>query len=136
VHLAPSVEIRGDLWRQKSRIPELSCGVVRVILRFAVLVELRLVTDGQTDRTMAIVPRMHSIARLKLLPPGVIFQKLKCTKFNFGCGCAPDPAGEGDSAPPDLLAGFKGPTSKGRERTKDGKEGKGRGKKGWDGTCF
>ena len=27
----------------------LSCGVVCVILRLAVLVELRLVTDGQTD---------------------------------------------------------------------------------------
>ena len=39
------VEFRGDFWSQKSR---LSCGVVRVILRLAVLVELRLVTD--TDR--------------------------------------------------------------------------------------
>jgi len=44
------VEFRGDLWHQKTRVPELSCGVVCVILRFAVLVELRLVTDGQTDR--------------------------------------------------------------------------------------
>jgi len=44
------VEFRGDLWHQKTRVPELSCGVVYVILRFAVLVELRLVTDGQTDR--------------------------------------------------------------------------------------
>ena len=40
------VEFRGDLWRQKTRVPGLSCGVVCVIL--AVLVELRLVTD--TDR--------------------------------------------------------------------------------------
>jgi len=44
------VEFRGDLWRQKTRVPGLSCGVVCVILRFAVFVELRLVTDGQTDR--------------------------------------------------------------------------------------
>jgi len=44
------VEFRGDLWHQKSRLPGLSCGVVCVILRLAVLVELRLVTDGQTDR--------------------------------------------------------------------------------------
>ena len=44
------VEFRGDLWRQETRVPGLSCGVVCVILRLAVLVELRLVTDGRTDR--------------------------------------------------------------------------------------
>ena len=51
---------------------ELPCGVVYVILRLAVLVELRLVTDGQTDRQTDgqthgpwLVPRMHSIARQK-----------------------------------------------------------------------
>ena len=42
------VELRGDLWRQKTRVFVVSCGVVCVILRLAVLVELRLVTD--TDR--------------------------------------------------------------------------------------
>jgi len=65
------VEFRGDLWRQETRVPGLSCGVVYVILRLAVLVEHRLVTDGQTDgqtdgRTDTgpwLVPRMHSIAR-------------------------------------------------------------------------
>jgi len=48
------VEFRGDLWHQNTRLPGVSCGVVCVILRFAVLVELRLVTDTdrhrQTDR--------------------------------------------------------------------------------------
>jgi len=39
------VEFRGDLWYQKTRVPGVSCGVVCVILRLAVLVELRLVTD-------------------------------------------------------------------------------------------
>jgi len=34
------------------------------------------------------------------------------------------------SAPPDLLAGFKGPTSKGREERNDGREGQGRRKGG------
>ena len=34
------VEFRGDLWHQKTRVPGLSCGVVSVILRLAVLVEL------------------------------------------------------------------------------------------------
>ena len=34
--------------------------------------------------------------------------RLKCTKFDFGWGSAPDPAGGANSAPPDPLAGFKG----------------------------
>jgi len=34
---------------QKTRVPGLSCGAVCVILRLAVFVEHRLVTDGQTD---------------------------------------------------------------------------------------
>ena len=58
---------------------------------------------------------------------------LKCTKFNFGWGSAPDSAGGVYSAPPDPLAGFKGPTSKGREE-REGKGGKGWGRGGgWDG---
>jgi len=44
------VEVRGDLWHQKTRVPGLSCGVVCVILCLAVLVELRLVTDRRTER--------------------------------------------------------------------------------------
>ena len=78
LHSAPSywvtpVEFRGDLWHQKTRVPGVSCGVVCVILRFAVLVEHRLVTDRhrqtdrqtetQTDTGLWLVPRMHSIAR-------------------------------------------------------------------------
>ena len=43
------MEFRGDLWRPKTRVPGLSCDVVCVILRLAVLVELRLVTDRQTE---------------------------------------------------------------------------------------
>jgi len=41
--------------------------------------------------------------------------RLKCTKFDFGWGSTPDPAGGAYSAPPDPLAGFKRPTSKGGE---------------------
>jgi len=52
--------------------------------------------------------------------------RLKCTKFNFGWGSAPDPAGRDYSSPPDSRAGFKGPTSKGGE-------GKGLGMDQWDG---
>ena len=60
--------------------------------------------------------------------------RLKCTKFNFGWGSAPDPAGGAYSAPPDSLAEFKGPTSKGRDgrggvgREREGRERGGRGK--------
>jgi len=56
--------------------------------------------------------------------------KAKCTKFDFGWGSAPDPAGGAYSAPPDPLAGFGGPTSKEREREGrggEGRRGKGRG---------
>ena len=58
--------------------------------------------------------------------------RLKCTKFNFGWGSAPDPAGE-LTALPHTLAEFKGSTSKGREgrgemgRGRKGKGGKGKG---------
>jgi len=54
--------------------------------------------------------------------------RLKCTKFNFGWGSAPDPADGAYLAPPDLLAEFKGPTSKGSEgRGGEGRSGKGKG---------
>jgi len=51
-------------------------------------------------------------------------------------GSTPDPTGGAYSAPPDPLAGFKGPTSKRRERRggngkgAEGKEAKGRGEEG------
>jgi len=48
--------------------------------------------------------------------------RIKCSKFDISWESAPDPTGGPYSAPPDPLAGFKGPTSKGRE----GKKGKGR----------
>jgi len=35
--------------------------------------------------------------------------RLKCTTFDFGWGSATDPAVGAYSAPPDSLAGFKGP---------------------------
>ena len=39
-----------DCWRQITRVPGLSRGVVSVILRFAVLTQYRRVTDRYTDR--------------------------------------------------------------------------------------
>jgi len=41
--------------------------------------------------------------------------RLKCTKFDFSWGSAPDPDGGAYNALPDPLAVFKGLTSKGRE---------------------
>ena len=55
--------------------------------------------------------------------------KLKCIKFDFGLGSVTDPAGGAYSAPPDPVARFKGPTSKGREGGgREGEETKGEGR--------
>ena len=68
LHLVPPygvnlVEFRGDLWRQKTRLPGLLCGAVCVILRLAILVELPTCDrHRQTDTGPWPVPRMHSIA--------------------------------------------------------------------------
>jgi len=55
--------------------------------------------------------------------------RLKCTKIDFGWSSAPDPAKGVYSAPPGPLAGFNGPTSKGRGggecRGGEGKDGRG-----------
>jgi len=50
--------------------------------------------------------------------------RLKCTKFYFRWGSAPDPAGGAYNAPQDprALAVFKGSTCKGRERARMGRE--------------
>ena len=58
--------------------------------------------------------------------------RLKCTKFDFGWGSTPDPAGGAYSAPPDHIAGFNGTTSKGRGGRGWGGERKGRNGKGTD----
>ena len=52
---------------------------------------------------------------------------LKCTKFDFGWGSAPDPTAGAYSAPPDRLAAFNGPISNGGE---GGREAERRGRRG------
>jgi len=42
-----------DFRRQKTRVPDLLCGIVRVILCLAVSVKHQLVTDVWTDTTTA-----------------------------------------------------------------------------------
>jgi len=74
---------------------------------------------------------------LKLVATRCHILSRKCTKFDFGWGSAPDPAGGAYSAPSDPLAGIEGPTSKGRgekewkeawegKRERKGEEGEGR----------
>ena len=66
----------------------------------------------------------------------MLILRLKCTKFDFGCGSAPDPAGGAYSAPPDPLAGFQGAASRqggGRERDWE-RDGKGWEDEGREGT--
>jgi len=66
------------------------------------------------------------------LPPQPLVLAQICTKSFVGWGFAPDPTGGAYSAPPDPLAGLRGPTSKGRrgEGREEGKEGRGRERKG------
>ena len=71
------------------------------------------------------------------MPPELLLLAQICTKSFVGWGFAPDPTGGAYSAPPDPLAGFKGPTSKGRggkgaEEREEGRgpTSKGRGGKG------
>ena len=60
----------------------------------------------------------------------------KCTKLDFGWGSAPDTTGGAYSAPPDPLAGLRGPTSKGGEgREGEGRKGEWREGKGREGEC-
>jgi len=55
--------------------------------------------------------------------------RLKCSKFDFGWGSAPDPAGGAYRNPPDPLAGFNRAYFEGQGR--EGKEeGRGRGEMG------
>jgi len=55
---------------------------------------------------------------------------LEYTKYVFGRGCAPYPAGGAYSPPPDLLAGLRGPTSEGRGGEREGRKGEGEGREG------
>ena len=65
------------------------------------------------------------IVIIKIVATSCQILRLKCTKFDFGWGSAPDPAGGTYNIPPGPLTGFKGPTSKGRggERGMEGGEG-------------
>ena len=57
---------------------------------------------------------MGKLILRKIVKIAATILKLKCTKFDFGWSSAPDPSWGAYSASADLLAGFKGPTSKGK----------------------
>ena len=68
------------------------------------------------------------------MPPELFLFAQICTKSFVGWGFAPDPTGGAYSAPPDPLAGLRGPTSKAGEGKKgEGRGGDGRGGKGREG---
>ena len=64
-----------------------------------------------------------------MLSPELLLLAQIRTKSFVGWGFAPDPTGGAYIAPPDPLAGLRGPTSKGRGREGD-REGRGKGGKG------
>ena len=78
------VEFSGDLWHQKTSVFGVSCGVVCVILHLAVLVELRLVTDGQTDRhrpMASTADAQHRAVKMVGLIMQVVFIESKIFAF-------------------------------------------------------
>jgi len=76
---------------------------------------------------------LWKIIKIKTVATRCQILRLKCNKFNFGWGSAPDPTGGAYSTPPDPLAKLRGPSSKGRGREGERKGGDGNGRRG-DGT--
>jgi len=60
------LEFCRDFSHQKTRVPGLSCGFVCVILRLAVSVEHRLMTERRTDTRRQLIPALASVARVQL----------------------------------------------------------------------
>jgi len=86
----------------------------------------------QTSSWMENCTKFSQLILSKIIeidPTSCQILRLKCTKFDFGWGSAPDPAGGAHNAPPDPLDEFKAPTSKGSGGTG---EGTGKGREGRD----
>jgi len=52
-------------WRQKTGVSGLLCSVVCAILRLAVFIKLRLVTDGRTDTGPQHDPSIYGYKRIR-----------------------------------------------------------------------
>ena len=50
LHLSPPFKFCCDLWRQKTRVTGLSCGIICIILGLAILIQCQIVTDRHTHR--------------------------------------------------------------------------------------
>ena len=84
----------------------------------------------QTSSWMENCTKFSQLILSKIIeidPTSCQILRLKCTKFNFGWGSAPDPIGGAHGVPPDPLVEFKTPTSKGRRGRGEGR------RKGWQG---
>jgi len=80
-YLSTPVKFRGDLWHQKIRVPGLSCSVVCVIPRSAIVVKHHLVTD--TDRQTDRQTQSHSIYRASIASRGndlIMFHTAHCSR--------------------------------------------------------
>ena len=67
------VEFRGDLRHQKTRVTGVSCGVVCTILRFAILVEHRLVTDRRRPMASTADAQHRAVKNLIHISLGLIY---------------------------------------------------------------
>jgi len=71
---------------------------------------------------------------IKIVATKCYILRLKCTKFDFGWGSSPDPAGGAHNGPPEPLSGFEGVLllmeKKGNGREGEEKEERGRGGEG------
>ena len=63
-----SLEFRRDFWRGKTKVHGLSYAVLNVILGLAIFAQLRLVTDGQTDRQTNGLTDGRTDTRWQLIP--------------------------------------------------------------------
>ena len=86
----------------------LSEGRKSVRIGLAVLIQYRSVTDTQPPSHVAVAITLNAQASsLKMIATSGFLTALECTKFVFGRGSAPNPAGGAYSAPPDTLAGLR-----------------------------
>jgi len=118
----------GELWQWLGH-DDSSINIVLAIMIITIIVTpciqfhsyLLLITGHSTQHPRVcnhigpVLPSLFKLYKIWLVDYHEIFTtvairchilRLKCTKFDFGCNSAPDPAGGTYSAPPDLLAGF------------------------------
>jgi len=71
-----------------------------------------------------------SLTNCKLTLKRCVLREYNAAKCDCGCASAPDPAEGAYSAPPDFLAGFKGPLRDGEREGREVRKRKGKGREG------